>query len=208
MTRIANSEARTYRSELRAEQAEETRRRILDATVRVMARAAGQPLDPGGRARGRGLGSDGVPALRHEATTCSRRCTRTSCGAAGLDQLPPPRSSASSGRAARSTSRASTRSTTWRARPWPARPPTRCGGRTCRAGSRGSARLADSIEPQAVDGRPGPAHAAARGPHRSRRRCACGAITSGSSVEEAADDIDWVVRAAIAAAERSRGTAR
>src|SRR6266566_9846399 len=44
MTHIANREgeaagrARAYRSELRAQQAEETRTRILDATVRVMAR--------------------------------------------------------------------------------------------------------------------------------------------------------------------------
>jgi len=39
MTPIAKSDtARTYRSELRAQQADETRIRILDATVRVMAR--------------------------------------------------------------------------------------------------------------------------------------------------------------------------
>ena len=37
MTRIANSEGRAYRSQLREEQAEETRSRILDATIRVMA---------------------------------------------------------------------------------------------------------------------------------------------------------------------------
>lgn len=37
MVRIANGQAREYRSELRAEQAEETRKRILDATLRVMA---------------------------------------------------------------------------------------------------------------------------------------------------------------------------
>jgi AcrR family transcriptional regulator len=37
MTRIANSKARTYGSPLRAQQAEETRERILDATGRVMA---------------------------------------------------------------------------------------------------------------------------------------------------------------------------
>jgi AcrR family transcriptional regulator len=36
MTRIANNGARTYRSELRAEQAEATRTRILDAAVRVI----------------------------------------------------------------------------------------------------------------------------------------------------------------------------
>jgi AcrR family transcriptional regulator len=37
MTRISNSTVRAYRSQLRAEHAEETRGRILDATVRVMA---------------------------------------------------------------------------------------------------------------------------------------------------------------------------
>jgi AcrR family transcriptional regulator len=37
MVRIANGRAREYRSELRADQAEETRKRILDATLRVMA---------------------------------------------------------------------------------------------------------------------------------------------------------------------------
>ena len=38
MTRIATSDgARTYRSQLRTQQAEQTRARILDATVRVMA---------------------------------------------------------------------------------------------------------------------------------------------------------------------------
>jgi AcrR family transcriptional regulator len=37
MVRIANGQAREYRSELRAQQAEETRKRILDATLRVMA---------------------------------------------------------------------------------------------------------------------------------------------------------------------------
>jgi AcrR family transcriptional regulator len=38
MTRITAESRRTYRSQLRAEQAEETRARILDATLRVMAR--------------------------------------------------------------------------------------------------------------------------------------------------------------------------
>lgn len=37
MTRIANSEGRAYNSQLRAQQAQETRARILDATVKVMA---------------------------------------------------------------------------------------------------------------------------------------------------------------------------
>jgi AcrR family transcriptional regulator len=38
MTRISNGSPRTYRSQLRADQAEGTRERILDATGRVMAR--------------------------------------------------------------------------------------------------------------------------------------------------------------------------
>ena len=41
MTRIATSLGRPYTSELRAQQAEETRSRILDATIRVMARGVG-----------------------------------------------------------------------------------------------------------------------------------------------------------------------
>ena len=41
MTRIAIPPRRSYSSKLRAEQAEETRSRILDATIRVMARGVG-----------------------------------------------------------------------------------------------------------------------------------------------------------------------
>ena len=52
MTRITNKAERTYHSELREEQAEETRKRILDATLRVMAR---------------GLASLSVPAVAREA---------------------------------------------------------------------------------------------------------------------------------------------
>ncbi|HUG49274.1 MAG TPA: helix-turn-helix domain-containing protein [Candidatus Limnocylindria bacterium] len=52
MTRIANTVTRSYRSELRAEQAQETRSRILDAAVRVMAE---------------GIASLSVPAVAREA---------------------------------------------------------------------------------------------------------------------------------------------
>jgi AcrR family transcriptional regulator len=52
MTRIATSTARAYGSPLRARQAEETRGRILDATVVVMAR---------------GLASLSIPAVAREA---------------------------------------------------------------------------------------------------------------------------------------------
>ena len=52
MTRLANEGRREYRSALRERQAEETRSRILDATVRVMAR---------------GLASVSIPAVAREA---------------------------------------------------------------------------------------------------------------------------------------------
>ena len=52
MTRIAPRPTREYRSELRQEQAEETRARILDATMRVMAT---------------GLASLSIPAVAREA---------------------------------------------------------------------------------------------------------------------------------------------
>ncbi len=52
MNRIAKAEARTYRSALRAEQAEETRSRVLDAALRVMSN---------------GLASLSVPAVAREA---------------------------------------------------------------------------------------------------------------------------------------------
>lgn len=52
MARIADPPARTYRSRLRADQARETRDRILDATVRVMAG---------------GLASTSIPAVAREA---------------------------------------------------------------------------------------------------------------------------------------------
>src|ERR687896_1323474 len=90
MTRIAN-ETRTYRSELREEQAEETRGRILDATLRVMAR---------------GIASVSIPAVASEAgvsvpTVYRHFGTKRDLlaaifphvvGRAALDELVPPRS--------------------------------------------------------------------------------------------------------------------
>ena len=52
MTHLSNPPARTYQSQLRAQQAEETRRRILDAALRVMTT---------------GLASLSVPAVAREA---------------------------------------------------------------------------------------------------------------------------------------------
>src|SRR5579859_6868635 len=52
MTRVSNSGVRVYHSELRARQADETRSRILDATIAVMAR---------------GLPDVSIPAIAKEA---------------------------------------------------------------------------------------------------------------------------------------------
>ena len=91
MTRIANPASRTYHSRLRADQVEETRRRVLDATIRVMAR---------------GLADLSIPAVAREAgvsvpTIYRHFATKSDLLAAvyphvvrraGLDTLVPPRS--------------------------------------------------------------------------------------------------------------------
>jgi AcrR family transcriptional regulator len=89
MTRIANANGRPYRSELRKQQAEETRARILDATVQVMAR---------------GIASLSIPDVAREAgvsvpTVYRHFRTKDALLAAvyphvvrreGLDRLAPP----------------------------------------------------------------------------------------------------------------------
>jgi AcrR family transcriptional regulator len=91
MTRIANSDGRVYRSELRAQQAEETRERILDALGRVMVG---------------GLAFVSIPVVAREAGVSVPTIYRhfgTKRGLleavyphvvrrAGLDELPAPRS--------------------------------------------------------------------------------------------------------------------
>lgn len=91
MSRIATGSERAYRSQLRADQAEATRALILDATVRVMAG---------------GLASVSIPAVAREAgvsvpTIYRHFGTKTDLLAAvyphlvhraGLDNLVPPRS--------------------------------------------------------------------------------------------------------------------
>ena len=91
MTHISNDAPRTYRSRLRAQQAEETRERILDATVRVMAS---------------GMASLSIPSVAREAgvsVPTIYRHFRTKrellaavyphlAGRAGFDQVVVPRS--------------------------------------------------------------------------------------------------------------------
>src|SRR5688500_17234385 len=198
MTRIAKRPAREYRSELRAEQAAETRKRILDAAVRVSAT---------------GIASLSIPAVAREAgvsvpTIYRHFATKRDMLAAvyphvvreaGLDELAIPRSmdelrdglrtyyerTDSLGDLAR-LAMASPASDEVRRLNMPRRLAI-------------FQRVADSIVPT-----PSPAD-------RDRIARLLVILTAssalrlwrdqlGSSVEEVADDVDWVVRAVIASA--------
>jgi AcrR family transcriptional regulator len=198
MTRIGNQSAREYRSELRAEQAAETRKRILDATVRVSAT---------------GIASLSIPAVAREAgvsvpTIYRHFATKRDMLAAvyphvvreaGLDKLVLPRSmdelldslptyferTDSLGDLAR-LAMASPASEEVRRLNIPDRLAM-------------FQRIADSIVPT-----PSPAD-------RDRIARLLVILTAssalrlwrdqlGSSVEEVADDVDWVIRAVIASA--------
>jgi AcrR family transcriptional regulator len=203
MTRITTETTRAYRSQLRAEQAEETRARILDAAVRVMAA---------------GLAFVSIPAVAREAgvsvpTVYRHFGTKSDLLAAvyphvvrraGLDTVRPPRSIDELRDGVRAyfdhvdsfddlarAAMASPASEEVRALSMPDR----------RAIFR---HVADTIEPKL--------------PEADRDRIArlLAVLTAssslrmwrdhlGSSVDEAADDVEWVVRAAIAAATRRTG---
>jgi len=188
-------------NQLRAEQAEETRTRILDATLRVMAE---------------GVAALSVPAVAREAgvsvpTVYRHFGTKRDLLAAvfphvvrraGLDELVPPRTvdelrhgvRALFGRldSAGDLARAALAS--------PAAEEARRVDMPARLDF--SRRLANSIVPKLVQG------------DRDRIARLLTILISasalrvwrdhlGSSVEQAADDIDWVIRAAIAASTRS-----
>jgi AcrR family transcriptional regulator len=201
MTRLANDRARTYRSELRAQQAEATQARILEATLSVMAR---------------GVATVSIPAVAREAgvsvPTVYRhfRTKRDLLAAvfphvvrrAGLDELVPPRSIDELGRGVRALferidsagdlARAAAAS--------PAAEEVRRVDMPARVEM--SRRLADSIVPKLTPG------------DRDRIARLLTILISasalrvwrdhlGSTVEEAASDIDWVISVAIAASRRS-----
>jgi AcrR family transcriptional regulator len=201
MTRIATKSApRVYSSELRAQQVEDTRGRILDATVRVMAR---------------GIASVSIPAVAREAgvsipTVYRHFGTKTDLLAAvyphierraGFDTLVPPRSIDGLRDGVRSIferlesfddlARAAMAS--------PAADESRRLNMPDRLAM--TRRLADSIVPalSEVD--------------RDRIARLMVVLTAsaslrmwrdhlGASVDQAADDVDWLVRAAIAASTR------
>jgi AcrR family transcriptional regulator len=200
MTRIATGTMGAY-NELRAAQAQATRTRILEATVSVMAR---------------GVASVSIPAVAREAgvsvPTVYRhfRTKRDLLAAvfphvvrrAGLDELVPPRSIDELGRGVRALferidsagdlARAAAAS--------PAAEEVRRVDMPARLEM--SRRLADSILPKLTPG------------DRDRIARLLTILISasalrvwrdhlGSSVEEAANDIDWVISAAIAASTRS-----
>jgi len=202
MTRIANSAARTYRSELRAQQAEETRARILDATARVMAD---------------GLAYVSIPAVAREAgvsvpTIYRRFATKRDLLAAmyphfarraGLDKLVPPRSMDELRDGVREyfDRTDSIDDLARAAMAGPASEEVRRLNIPDRLAM--FRRFADSIEPELAE------------VDRDRIARLLMILTPSSalrmwrdhlglSVDEAADEVDWIVRAAIAAATRRK----
>jgi AcrR family transcriptional regulator len=203
MTRIVNGGARTYRSQLRAEQAEGTRVRILDATTPLVARGVASLSIP---AVAREAGVSVATVYRHFATKqqlIEAIYPHVMRGAA-INQPPPPRSiselrdhvrwylahldslddqarAAMASGAADELRRASM--------------PNRV------AVFRG---LADSVEPKLAEA------------DRDRLARLLVVLTQSSSlrmwhdhlglsVEEVAEEIDWLVKAAIAAARGRKG---
>jgi AcrR family transcriptional regulator len=203
MTRIVNGGARTYRSQLRAEQTEETRARILDATLRVMAGGLAFVSVPH-VAREAGVS---VPTVyRHFATkrdllaAVYPHVTRQ----AGLEDLVLPRTMEELRQGLRpyfertdsfgDLARAAQAS--------PGAEETRRISMPDRVAM--FRRLADSLEPK-----PSP-----QDRDRIARLLVVLLASSalrmwhdqlGSSVEEAADDVDWAIRALIASATSRKG---
>ena len=204
MTRISNNAARTYRSELRSQQAQETRARILDAAVQVIAEGLAFVSVPG-VARAAGVS---VPTVyRHFATKHDLLAAiyPHAMRRAGLDVPVIPRSmdelrqglrayferTDSLGDLARAAM-ASPASDDVRRLNIPRR----------LAAFRG---VADSIEPKPSE------------VDRDRIARLLVILTAssalrmwrdqlGSSVDEAADDVDWVLRAVIASATSKKGS--
>jgi len=203
MSRIIKPPVREYRSQLRAQQADQTRSRILDATLRVMAD---------------GVASVSIPAVAREAgvsvpTIYRHFGTKRDLLAAlyphleqraGLDEMVVPRSIDELQDGVRAIferidsfddlARAAMASPAAEEARRITMPDRLALGR----------RLADSIVPKL-----------AKADRDRIARLLVVLITSsalrvwrdhlGSSVEKAADDIDWVVRAAIAAATSGQG---
>jgi AcrR family transcriptional regulator len=203
MTRISNrAAAREYRSELRVQQANDTRARILDATVRVTAR---------------GIATVSIPAVAREAgvsvpTVYRHFGTKEELLAAvyphvlrqaSAHEPPFPRSldELKDGVRAYADLIDSFDDLTRAAMASPASAETRALSMPRRLGMLSD--LVDSIEP----------HVAAADRERLIRLVAVLLNSSalrmwrdhlGASVDQAADDIDWIVRAVVAASRRKK----
>ena len=198
MTRIAHETGRAYRSQLREQQVDETRARILDATVRAMAG---------------GLAFVSIPAVAREAgvsvpTIYRHFATKRDLLAAvyphyarraGLDKLVPPRSMDELREGVREyfDRTDSIDDLARAAMAGPASEEVRRLNIPARLAM--FRRLADSIEPQLAEA------------DRDRIARLLMVLTPSSalrmwrdhlglSVDEAAEEVDWIVRAAIAAA--------
>ncbi len=203
MTRIANRRLHPYHSQLRAQQAEETRKRILDATVRVMAA---------------GLASLSIPAVAREAgvsvpTIYRHFGTKHELLAAvyphialraGLNQVAPPRSidELRDGMHAHFDRLESLDELARAAMASPGSDEARRISMPDRLAM--FRQLPDSIVPSLAE------------VDRERIARLLVILTTssalrmwrdhfGATVDEAADDVDWLVRAAIAAATRRNG---
>ena len=202
MTRIANPPTRTYRSDLRAQQADETRTRILDATLKVVARGLATLSIPE-VAREAGVS---VPTVyRHFGTKADLLAELYPHVArrSGFDGLPDPSSFADVREAVRELF-ARLDATDDLARAAYASPladQARHANMPLRYAR--IRRLGDSIEPKLTEA------------DQDRITRLMVILTSssalrtwrdhlGSTVEEAADDVDWIVRAAIDAAHKGR----
>ena len=201
MTRIANKTAREYRSELRTQQVEETRDRILEATLRVMARGIVNVSVP---AVAREAGVSVPTVYRHFGTkqdllaavylyVVRRSAPADLAPPHNLDELRDGVRAMFQGLdSGDDLARAAIAS--------PAAAEVRRMGMSARLEIFRS--LADAIAPDLTK------------EYRARLARVLTILISssalrlwrdhlGSSVEEAADDIDWVVRAAVAAGPRS-----
>jgi AcrR family transcriptional regulator len=204
MTRIANTSSRRtreYRSELRATQAEATRSRILDATLRVMAR---------------GIASLSVPAVAREAgvavpTVYRHFATKADLLAAvypylmrrsGADRVPMPRS-VDEVRGAVQVVLERMDSLDDLTRAAALSPAAEEARHTTMAQRLSVGRELAALHDPSI----------APGDRERIARLMAVLVTTaslrmwrdhlGSSVEEAAEDIDWILRAALAAAGRA-----
>ena len=201
MTRIANPPTRTYRSGLRAQQSDETRARILDATLKVVARGPATLSIP---AVAREAGVSVPTVYRHFGTKADLLAELYPHVArrSGFDGLPDPSSLADVREAVREIfARLDAMDDLARAA---YASPFANQARHANMPQRYARirQLGDSVEPKLSEA------------DQDRITRLLVILTSssalrtwrdhlGSTVEEAADDVDWIVRAAIDAAHRN-----